>query len=87
MLQPGHIVYLHFVHYISTFQHQYTGGLQIQNCSYRSAASLTYIFNIVNYISIPCGLIKITEHSGKAKYNKEADNIKNKRNNQPYIAG
>ena len=56
---------LHFVHYISTYRHQYmyTGGLQIQNSLYRCTASLTYIFNIVNYIGIPCGLIKHTEQS------------------------
>ena len=39
VLQPGHIVYLHFAQYISTDRHQYTGGLQIQNSLYRSTAS------------------------------------------------
>ena len=39
VLQPGHIVYLYFTQYISTDRHQYTGGLQIQNSSYRSTAS------------------------------------------------
>ena len=83
MLQPGHIAYLHFVHYISTYCHQDTGGLQIQNNLYRFTASLTYIFNFVNYISISFGLIKLTEHSGKAEYYKKiVDNLKNKRKNR-----
>ena len=69
MCYDGHIVYLHFVHYISTYRLQYP-VLQIQNSLYRYTASLKYIFNIVNYISIPCGPIKLTEHWGKAKYNK-----------------
>ena len=36
VLEPDHIVYLHFVQYISTYCHQYTGGLHTQNSLYRS---------------------------------------------------
>ena len=70
MLQPGHTVYLHFVQYISTYRHQYTGVYRhkIVRIDLQPFKHRFEIF--VNYCNIPCDLIKLTEHSGKAKYDK-----------------